>query len=248
MNGSKSIIIDANAVARISQYIDACEFAGVDIGSDLNTIKRKLSSMNISIDFLDLEHIKDGNRAFNYLLDKIKNDDAEILFSLYSEMELLGVFLKSYIEEELRIKKIPHRIRRRNPFRIQANFNYEDKVWKYWEKHKEILSDNGIVLTYPEFEDKIRDIIKTAFIISKYFSFEQSSDLYLYSLGIFYMVDEIYTLDSLFRNFINDIRDKDDYNNIRIGIFNDLIKSFPKFKEISDVISNPKEIFPKGVH
>ena len=242
------ILIDTNAMAALSLYVETCTSANLSLGVTIDELKRKFEGKGISAEYVQWKQggIKEGYKVFKYLKSKIeKFDTVQIWFSLLSEIELLDVFLDRTFDQELTRKGIPYRIRRKKPFRVQIDFNYEKKIAKYWEDIKEKLSEEGIEFDNPEKEsDAIQNIIEIAKIVARYVALEPV-DLYLYASGIYLRADEIYTYDGEFRNIINDLRTNTDWKNIYNNIQQDL-RTF--IRSFEDEYQKEKKIYlPEGV-
>ena len=128
------ILIDTNAMAALSLYVESCNTVGRDLGISVDDVKSELDQKDIKNDYLNFKEIKKGYKLYDYLRKKIKSLDGNIniWFSLLSEIELLNVFLDRAFDHELTRKGIPYRIRRKKPFRTQIDFDYEEKIAKYW--------------------------------------------------------------------------------------------------------------------
>jgi len=217
------ILIDTNAMAALSLYVESCNTVERDLGISVDDdLKSELNKKDIKSDYLNFEEIKKGYKVYDYLREKIKSFDGNIniWFSLLSEIELLNVFLDRAFDHELTRKGIPYRIRRKKPFRTQIDFDYEEKIASYWRDIKEKLGKEGIEFYSPEEESEaIRDIIEIAKIVTQYVALEPV-DLYLYASGIDLRADEIYTYDEEFRKIIN-----------KINIQQELKKTIPSIKE-----------------
>jgi len=242
------ILIDTNAMAVLSLYVESCNTLGRDLGISVDDLKSEFENQkDIKSDYLNFKEIKKGYKLYDYLREKIRSFDRgiKVWFSLLSEIELLDVFLDRAFDHELTRKGIPYRIRRKKPFRVQIDFNYEEKIAKYWEDIKEKLGEQDIEFDNPEKEsDAIQDIIKVAKIVTRYVALEPV-DLYLYASGIHLRADEIYTHDNEFKAIINKIYNKE-WRNVYDNIQQDL-RTF--IRSFEGEYQKEKKIFlPKGVH
>jgi hypothetical protein len=228
------ILIDTNAMAALSLYVESCNTVGRDLGiSVIDDLKNELNQEDIKSDYLNFVEIKKGYKVYDYLQEKIKSFDGNIniWFSLLSEIELLDVFLDRAFDHELTRKGIPYRIRQKKPFRTQIDFDYEEKIAKYWRDIKENLDKKGIEFYNPEKKSEaVQDIIKIAKIVTQYVALEPV-DLYLYASGIDLRADEIYTCDNEFKTIINGIRTNIEWRNIYDSIQQDLRKFIRSFQE-----------------
>ena len=225
------ILIDTNAMSALSLYVKSCNAVKKDLGISMDDLKREFGNGGLN-NSLDFDEIEKGEKLYNYL--KEKNDNIRIYFSLLSEIELLDVFLDRVFDEYLTRKGVPYRIRKKKPFRTQVNFNYEDKVSKYWDDIKEKLKENNIKWEYPESAEENKDIVQDVFKVTKLVTKHVNLDpvdLYLYALGIYLQVDKIYTHDSEFSNIINSIRTNIGWRDVNKKIQQDLRKYFPAFAE-----------------
>lgn len=252
------ILIDTNAMTPLSLYVESCTTVEAALGTTVEELKSKFGEIKNANDtqlyFEGRGGIKEGYKLFNYLKSKIEEfKTVQIWLSLLSEIELLDVFLDRTFDIELTRKGIPYRIRRKKPFRVQIDFDYEEEIAKYWEDIKEKLGEQGIEFENPEKEsDAIQDIIKIAKIVTRHVALEPV-DLYLYASGIYLRADEIYTRDVEFRAIINDLRTNRDWRNIYNNIQQDLrtfIRSFQEeCKTYYEMYRKEKKIYlPKGVH
>lgn len=255
------VLIDTNAMAALSLYVESCDAIRKDPGIDMSGLKKEFEKLDVKNNCLELEEIKKGYDLYNYLKTNLKTkaDNAQIYFSLLSEIELLNVFLDRAFDEYLTKRGIPYRIRKKKPFRTQVNFDYEDKVSNYWNNIKEKLKENNIVLDYPEKAEENKDIIQDFFKVTKLVAKHVhlgSVDLYLYALGIYLRVNEIYTHDSEFEKIINSIRTSTGWRNVNERIQQDLREYISAFAEevktYRDEHNKDKEInpmdLPEGVH
>jgi len=244
------ILIDTNAMAALSLYVQSCTTVKAVLGTTVDDLKSKFREVKNTKDtllyFKGRGGIIDGYKLFNHLKSKIKNsDNIQVWFSLLSEIELLDVFLDRAFDIELTRKGIPYRIRRKQPFRVQIDFDYEGEIVKTWEDLKEKLSEQGIEFYFPEKEnDAIQDIIKIAKIVTRHVALEPV-DLYLYALGIYLRADEIFTHDVEFKKTINSLISDGDWRNIYNNIQKGLIENIQSFKE--EFEKNCKIELPKGV-
>jgi len=254
------ILIDTNAMTALSLYVQSCTTVEAALGTTVDELKSKFREIKNTKDtqlyFEGRGGIKEGYKLFNYLKSKIEEfDTVQIWFSLLSEIELLDVFLDRTFDRELTRKCIPYRIRRKKPFRVQIDFDYEEEIAKSWEDIKEKLGEQGIEFDNPENPEKesnaIQDIIRIAKIVTRYVALEPV-DLYLYASGIYLRVDEIYTRDEEFRVIINKIRTDSEWRNIYDDIQKDLRKFIRSFQEerktYYEMYGKEKKIdLPKGV-
>ncbi|RLF94114.1 hypothetical protein DRN50_06045 [Thermococci archaeon] len=248
------ILIDTNAMAALSLYVESCTTVGANLGTTIEELKEKFEKIKcINKEYLkdylyfgEKGGIKDGYKLFKYLRIKREEfDNIQIWFSQLSEIELLNVFLDRTFDRELTRKGIPYRIRRKKPFRTQIDFNYEEEITKNWEDIKEKLSEQGIEFENPEKEsDAIQDIIKVAKIVTQYVALEPV-DLYLYASAVYLRADEIYTHDKEFRTIINKILTDNEWRNIYNNVQQDLRKCTPSFEKEYEVEN--RIALPKGV-
>lgn len=250
------ILVDTNAMAALSLYVEGCVAVEARLGAPVEELKSKFREIKDTKDtqlyFEGRGGIEEGNKFFDHLKSKFKEfDTVQIWFSLLSEIELLDIFLDRTFDHELTRKGIPYRIRLKKPFRVQIDFSYEEKVVKYWEDIKEKLGEQGIEFDNPEKErDAIRDIVKIARIVTRHVALG-AVDLYLYASGIYLRADEIYTRDTELREIINKIYHKE-WKNIYNNIQQDLRTSIRSFEEECktsyEMYGKEKEIdLPKGV-
>ena len=228
------ILIDTNAMAALSLYVESSNIVGRCLGISVDDLKNEFKNIkDIKSDYLNFDEIKKGHKVYDYLREKIKSfdDNINIWFSLLSEIELLNVFLDRAFDHELTRKGIPYRIRQKKPFRTQIDFDYEEKIAKYWRDIKENLGKKGIEFYNPEIKSEVvQDIIKIAKIVTQYVALEPV-DLYLYASGIDLIADEIYTYDNEFKTIINGIRTNIEWRNIYDSIQQDLRKFIRSFRE-----------------
>ncbi len=242
------ILIDTNAMVLLSLYVESCCTVGKDLGISIDDLKSEFENQrDTKENYLNFEEIKKGYNLYDHLKQKGRGFDAnlEVWFSLLSEVELLNVFLERTFELELTRKGIPYRIRRKKPFRMQIDFDYDTKVFSYWKNRKGKLAKSDIEFSYPEKDDgAIQDIVKIANIVTRYVALEPV-DLYLYASGIHLRADEIYTHDTELREIINKIRTDGEWTNIRKNIQQDLrtfIRSFEDEYQKEGEISLPKGV------
>jgi len=244
-------LIDTNAMAALTLYVESCVTVEAPLGTTVEELKNKFKEIKNTKDtqlyFEGRGNIKDGYNLFDHLKSKIKEFDAvQIWFSLLSEIELLDVFLDRTFDIELTRKGVPYRIRQNKPFRTQIDFDYEERVAKYWEDIKEKLTQYDIEFNNPEDREgaAIRDIIRIAKIVTQYVALEPV-DLYIYASGIDLGADEIYTHDKEFRVIINKIRTDKEWENIYENIQQDLRKFVRSFED--EYRKEGKIYLPKGV-
>ncbi len=227
------ILIDTSAMVPLWLYVESCNTIEKDLGISINDLKSEFKNRkNIKENYLNFKEVEKGYKLYNYLRNKIKSFDGniEVWFSLLAEIELLNVFLEKVFDIELTRKGIPYIIRKKKLFRMQIEFNYEEKVAKNWEGIKEKLAQDDIEFSNPEKKsDVIQDIKEIAEIVTRYVALG-SVDLYLYALGIHLKANEIYTHDQELRGIINNICNKQ-WLNIYDSIQLDLRKYILLFKE-----------------
>jgi len=222
------IIIDSNALARLSLYVESCNAVDKPLDINIETLKDEFQQKSIDKEYLNMKQIQEGYKLFTY----IKGSRNVISYlSRFSEIELLGIFLDRAFDEELTRKGIPYRIRRKKPFRIQIDFDYQERIVDYWNRIKQILKDYSIEFNYIEDEgDAIYRIMQISNLISKYVALE-SIDLYLYSAAIYLRANELYTHDKELKSIINNINNNSSWDRIKNGIISDLKNQFNEFKE-----------------
>ncbi|MCK4252771.1 hypothetical protein KAX97_15095 [candidate division WOR-3 bacterium] len=243
------ILIDTNAMTALSLYVQSCTTVKVALGTTVEELKTRFREIKNTKDtqlyFEGRGGIKEGYKFFNYLESKIEEfNNVQIWFSLLSEIELLDVFLDRTFDIELTRKGIPYIIRKKKLFRMQIEFNYEEKVAKNWEDIKQKLAQDDIEFNNPEKEsDVIQDVKEIAKIVTRYIALG-SVDLYIYALGIYLKANEIYTHDQELRGIINNICNKH-WRNIYDSIQLDLRKYIITFRE--EYKKEKKIDLPKGV-
>lgn len=137
-----SILIDTNAMAKLSLYVEICECANKKkLGTEINEIKEILKSKGVKSGYLKIKEIKKGYSLFKHLKQKIKefNGNVNIYFSSLSEMELFHLFLESVFDEELTKRHVPYLARRKKFLRYQVDFDYENTVLKRWHIRRKSL-------------------------------------------------------------------------------------------------------------
>lgn len=236
------ILLDTNAVAYLTQYVEACTYLH---GAEL----QRLEINNIEIPFLEYEEIqqkfsnkgelsfileneiKRGYDLYKVIQQHAKNNEIQLWFSLFSEIELLNIFLKDLIHKELDKKKIPYRIRRKKFLKTQIFFDYQNKVAMYWEKIKKILESHDIEFNLVEKQpDSVVRIIEITKRVLKYITLDPP-DAYLYSCAIFLNADIIYTYDKEFRTIMNNIRNSQEWIDIKNNLMREFdIKELPEGK------------------
>jgi predicted nucleic acid-binding protein len=248
------ILIDTNAMSKLWLYVESCNTIEKDLDISIDDLKSEFKNQkNIKENYLDFEEVEKGYKLYSYLRNKIKsfNGNIEVWFSFLSEIELLNVFLEKVFDIELTRKGIPYIIRKKKLFRMQIEFNYEEKVAKNWEDIKEKLAQHDIEFNNSEKEsDAIQDIKKIAKIVTRYVALG-SVDLYIYALGIHLKANKIYTHDQELRGIINNIRNKC-WRNVYDNIQKDLRTFIRSFREecetYFEMYRKEKEIdLPKGV-
>lgn len=241
------ILIDTNAMAALSLYVDSCDTVEKHIGINIGDLKIEFENQkDIKNDCLNFGEIEKGYRLYYHLKEKIgeSGENIKIWFSLLSEIELLNVFLDRAFDHELTKKGIPYRIRHKKPFRTQIDFNYEEKVANYWGNMEERLAESDIEFNHPESDmDAIPGIIKIAKIVTRYVALGPV-DLYLYASGIHLRADEIYTIDGEFRDIINKIRTDGGWGTVYRNIQQDLRKFIRSFED--EYAKMGKIDLPKG--
>lgn len=241
------VLADTNAISNLSLYVDVCNALGKDLGIDKGSIELELKGQkDVEKSHLDSNY-ENGLKLYDYLQEKRRYyDSVSILFSRLSEIELLSIFLERVFDRELTRKGIPYRIRRKKPFRVQVDFNYEEEIIEYWEDIKDRLGEYDIEFEYPEKEYGVMEhTIDISQIVSRYVALGPV-DLYLYSLGIFKRVDEIYTYDEEFRAIVNSICNRNrNWSNVCDNIQNDLVEYIPSFRD--EYEKEGKIDLPKGV-
>lgn len=243
------VLMDTNAISALSLYVSACNALGRNLGIDKENMKSEFKNQKgvegSSLNFVEIEK---GLKVYNYLQNMHKlHRSLSILISCLSEIELLNIFLERVFDRELTRKGIPYRIRRKRPFRVQVDFDYEKEIIGYWESIKGSLGDHDIEFECPEEDpDVLRDTIKVSKVVVRHVALEPV-DLYLYSLGIFKRADEIYTYDEELRVIINNIWHRNiNWRDVCDNIKNDLREYILSFED--EYRKEKKISLPKGVN
>ncbi|MCK9564555.1 MAG: hypothetical protein M0Q43_00730 [Methanothrix sp.] len=230
-------LLDTTAVTFFTLYIEACDALGEDLWIDFADFKSRYES-RIPKPYINFDDIKKGRDVLIYLNSKMIEFDGniEIWFSLLNEIELLNILTDRLFDDELRRKLVPSRIRNKKLLRLQIDFDYDQKIFRYWGNMKKRIEGLNIDIQTPEGsrDGALIDTIDIAKIVAKYVNLT-SVDLYLYAMGLHLRCDEILTHDHEMRFIINSIRNDRDWSDIRLGIQNDLISNFPSFKEEYDL-------------
>ena len=243
-----SILIDTNSAAILSLYVEACIRIGEDPGTSIDVIRDDFRAKNIDEHCINYVELKKGYRTHQYLKENTEN--IEVWFSIFSEIELLNLFLEKIFQRELLRSGVPYRIRDKKPFKTQINFDYEANVSDYWDCIRTKLSDDDIEFQKPEdtqqFTNIIPDIISICRIVTKYVALTPV-DLYLYSTAIRIRCNKIYTYDGEFKSIINNLYKKNgNWKTINDKITGQLITSFSSFKEEAEGTGNFP--LPEGCH
>ena len=246
------ILIDTNAMITLYLYWESCKATGLEIGSDQNNIKDKLGKEYIETGHYD--PIKKGYDLFKYIKERNQEGIVMLYFSVLSEVELLHVSVERKFDQLLTQKGIPYRIRIRKPFRTQVHFDYEKEIALKWSSFLEEMKKINVEFHFPERDGGgngalIEEVVDICKILSKYIVLDPV-DLYLHSLAIYLMADEIITHDNEFRDIINKLRTDKDWKTIKDKITADLVNLLRGyFKEEFDkegIIRFPEGKFPKG--
>jgi hypothetical protein len=230
-------LLDTTAVTFLTLYVEACDALEESLWIDFDTFKSKYESRVPKL-YIEFRDVKKGRDVLIHLDSKSREFEGniEIWFSLLNEIELLNILTDRLIDEELRKKLVPFRIRNKKMQKLQIDFDYDQKIAGYWTSMKLRLEGLNIEIQTPEGLNFSRDggalidIVNIAKIVAKYVNLT-SVDLYLYATGLYLRSDEILTHDNELGNIIDYIRSNRDWSDIKLGIQNDLIQNFPSFME-----------------
>ncbi len=236
MHEDFSILIDTNALSRLSLYVDTCSCVEMELGTKWDDLNKKLcSKVNVedSIGSGNTKQIKQGYDLFHHLITKKSEyNNVNIWFSAFSRVELLNVFLERTFDKELTRNGVPFRIRLKKPLRTQIDFDYNTEVFEYWTKIRSELEKCDIELMEPERQNgAVIDILSISDIITRYVALDVI-DLYLYASSIFIRANELYCHDIEFRGIVRNIQKENGqkWGKISKSIQNDLKDSFPWIK------------------
>lgn len=230
MSDPYSVLIDTCAMAKLSFYCELCDSVNKGYGTDPATIYSCLSRP-LSQENIDVSPANAGFRFYNHLYNLVQQEKTVLYFSLFAKIELFDIFLDVSTDELLAAQGIPFRVRRKKPLRWQVKFNFNEKVIERYNKVLKCLDSIGMSITCPE-EDP-RSSYKLAFEINEALAshvFLDSFDSYLYSLGLFLMVDEILTDDKEFRIILTDFSTKSEWALQRESLKKEIINIAPDYQ------------------
>ena len=173
MDDDFSILIDTNALARLSLYVEACSCVEMELGTKWDKLNITLCSKGIVNEYIGKDNIgliKQGHSLFDHLITKKKEyNNVKIWFSAFSRVELLNIFLDRTFDRQLTRSGVPFRVRLKKPFRTQIDFDYNTEVFAYWTKIRSELENCDIELMEPERQSgAVRDILNISDIITRY--------------------------------------------------------------------------------
>jgi len=233
---SFTILIDTNSITAITLYLKTCEIIKKEPNkiNKIEEIKKWVKNEKIKeewLAFTDRNGIKDGYKAFKYLLEKQKKYELYVYFPLIGELEALHLFVEREFDHVLTKRGIPFRLRTKRPARLFVDFDY-NQVYKQWESYKEKLEYQGIVLISPEKEGFWNEVFKITNLLMKYILMG-NIDMLMYAIAIYLQADEIYTRDQEFKNIVQQISRPSNslWRKISRDLKEDLKNQFPSFKE-----------------
>jgi len=236
MDDDFSILIDTNALSRLSLYVEACSCAKREMGTEWNDIKRELDLLGIHNEYIGDDNgkqITEGCRLFYHLRNKHSEyENLKIWFSAFSRIELLNIFLERTFDKQLTRKGVPFRVRLKKPLRTQIEFDYNSEVFDYWTKIRSQLEECDIELLEPERQSgAVLDILTISDIITRYVALDVI-DLYLYATCIYIRANELYCHDREFRWIVRNIQKENGkkWEEISKNIQNDLKAKFSSFR------------------
>lgn len=206
-------LIDTCALANLFYYVETCITLNLPLGSNFETIKTAMKQP-LSDDSIQ-KIIDKGLKIFKY----IKEKDSLNYISVFSKMEFFKMLINISFDNELTKLRIPPFIRAKKYLRTQINFDYEKNVVQIWKDSMEKLKENDIELVILEYESdvdvyEIYDICNT---ISSFVSLDLI-DLYLFATALSQKIDVIITNDNEFKDILNFIIDKNEWEDVRTGI------------------------------
>ena len=232
MSDPYSVLIDTCAMAKLSFFCELCDSVKKEYGTELSALYSSLPKP-LTEDSLETKTAKIGYKYYKHLRDLSNNGNILLHFSLFTRIELFDVFLDISTDELLATQGIPFRVRRKKPFRWQVQFDFNKNVVSRYETIIKCLDAMGITISCPE--EDTRSSYRLAFMINEILSshvFLDSFDSYLYSLGLFLMVDEILTDDGEFEKIMEDFSTKPEWETHRETVKTEIIKIDSDYKEL----------------
>ena len=204
MPHKKSVLLDTCVLARLSLYFEACLAAKLEPGCTIDELHRSMCELRLCSrpgDLLAGGSIKDGRETWAAM---VATPDSQYSYSLLSQLET-QVLLEERAVDALLLGKVPFRLWRNKPLRMQTEIDYDAEVLDKWTG---LISTMETVVNVQCIEgvDEVRpsDIVDVSNILSRHLVLDPI-DLYLYSCAVFAMVDEVWTYDGDLRILVEDI-------------------------------------------
>ena len=200
----KSVLLDTCVLARLSLYFEACLAAKLEPGCTINELHRSMCELQLCSrpgDLLAGGSIKDGQETWAAM---VAAPDSQYSYSLLSQLET-QVLLEEKAVDALLLGKVPFRLWRNKPLRMQTEINYDTQVLDKWTG---LISRLETIVNVQCIEgvNEVRpsDIVDVSKILSRHLILDPI-DLYLYSCAVFAMVDEVWTYDGDLRTLVEGI-------------------------------------------
>jgi len=200
----KSVLLDTCVLARLSLYFEACLAARLQPGCTIDELHQSMRELQLCSrpgDLLASESLNDGRKTWMAL---VAAPDSQYSYSLLSQLET-QVLLEERAVDALLLGKVPFRLWRNKPLRMQTEIDYDGEVLGKWT---DLISTLETVINVQCIEeaDEARpsDIVDVSNILSRHLVLDPI-DLYLYSCAVFTMVDEVWTDDGDLRTLITGI-------------------------------------------
>jgi len=224
----KSVLLDTCVLARLSLYCQACLAAKLELGCTIDRLHRSMHDLQLCSrpgDLLDSQYIREGQRTWSSIAAA---SDLHYSYSLLSQLETQVLLEDKAIDAKL-FGKVPFRLWRNKPLRMQTEIDYDTEVlgnWTYLVEALESVADVDCIERANEV--KPSEIADVSNILSRHLILDPI-DLYLYSCAVFAMVDEVWTHDEDFRIVVGNLRSNGRYRNQRQAILGDLSMFNAKF-------------------
>lgn len=224
----KSVLLDTCVLARLSLYLQACQAARLEPGCTINELHQSMIGLQLCSrpgDLLDKQYLQEGCKTW---LKIAAAPEFQYSYSLLNQLETQVLLEDKAVDAKL-FGRVPFRLWRNKPLRMQTEIDYDAEVLAHWTLLVDAVEKVAHVDCI-ERKDEVHtsEIAYVSNVLSRHLILDPI-DLYLYSCAVFAMVDEVWTNDDDFRYLIHNLTSNGRYSRQRQEIFADLLAFNAKF-------------------
>jgi hypothetical protein len=239
----RSVLLDTCVLARLSLYFQACLAAKLKPGCTIGQLQESMRDLRLCSrpeDLLAGGSIGEGQRTWTAMATA---PDNHYSYSLLSQLETQVLLEEKAVDARL-LGRVPFRLWRNKPLRMQTEIDYDTEVLGMWTNLIDTL-ETIVNMECIERADSVRpsDIVEVSNILSRYLILDPI-DLYLYSCAVFAMVDDVWTYDTDLRILVDGLTSNGHLQIQRQAIVADLSRLNGKFAPGEFVL--PRVVIPQS--